>query len=104
MPGSKKRSSYKRKRKGFNGTQRQKIPRSDDPDQVTSVFEKGDEIEGRISSQRQNQTESQTQKIPVGNVAGSSSMSTPVSTVSKRKLDVHKKDSPPEFVSKRLRN
>ena len=64
MPGSKKRSSYKRKRKGFNGTQRQEIPRSDDPDQVTSVFEKGDEIEDRISSQRQSQTESQTQNIP----------------------------------------
>ena len=90
MPGSKKRSSYKRKRKSFNGTQRQKIPRSDDPDQVTRVFEKGDEIEGR-----QSQTESQTQNTPVGNVAGSSSLSTPVSTVSKRKLDAHKKDSPP---------
>ena len=70
MPGSKKRSSYKTKRKGFNGTQIQKIPRSDDPDQVTSVFEKGDEIEGRISTQ--SQTESQTQNISVGNVAGSS--------------------------------
>ena len=95
MPGSKKRSSYKRKRKGFNGTQRQKIPWSDDPDQVTSVLGKGDEIEGRISSQRQSQTESQTQNIPVGNVAGSSSLSTPVSTVSKRKLDAHKKDFSP---------
>ena len=73
----------------------EKIPRSDDPDQVTSVFEKGDEIEGRISSQRQSQTESQTKNIPVGNVAGSSSLSTSVSTVSKRKLDAHKKDSPP---------
>ena len=92
MPGSKRRSSYKRKRKGFNGTQRQKRPRSDDPGQVTSVFEKGDEIEGRMSSQRQSQTESQTQNIPVGNVAGSSSLSTPVSTVSRRKLDAYEKD------------
>ena len=86
MHGSKKRSSYKRKRKGFNGIQRQKIPRSDDPDQVTnkvtSVFQKEDEIQGRVSSQTQSQTESQTQIIPVGNVAGSSSLSTPVSTFS----------------------
>ena len=64
--------------------------KTDDPDQVTSVFEKGDEIEGRTSSQ--SQTESQTQNIPVGNVAGSSSLTTPVSTVSKRKIDAHKKD------------
>ena len=56
--------------KGFNGTQRQKIPRPDDPDQVTSVYEKRNEIEGRISSQ--SQTEIQTQNIPVDNVAGSS--------------------------------
>ena len=81
MPGSKKRTSYKRKRKGFNKIQRQKIPRSDNPDQVTSAFQKGDEIEGRISSQAQSQTESQTQIIPVDNVAGSSSLSTPVRTV-----------------------
>ena len=92
MPGSKKRSSYKRKQKGFNGTQGQKIPRSDNRDQVTSVF---NEIEGRISSQKKSQTEKQTQNIPVGNVAGSSSLSTPVSTVLKRKLDAHKKDFSP---------